>query len=149
MERGSTTRTATLVQRLTNAPNPRWLVQWDDNGKNDQVDQQAFATVSSEDMESEGSLVDETPLAESTTPSPTLSDASSSAFDNREAIRQAKLSAREERSRRRGRALAPPVKRAKTVKKKADEDCVKIQLLTGTLYLYRGRHRRAEFLRKV
>lgn len=30
-----------------------------------------------------------------------------------------------------------------------NEECVKIKLLTGTLYLYRGRNRRAEFIRRV
>lgn len=30
-----------------------------------------------------------------------------------------------------------------------DEQVVKVKLLTGTLYLYRGQHRRAEFIRRV
>ena len=30
-----------------------------------------------------------------------------------------------------------------------DQECLKIKLLTGTLYLYRGKHRRAEFVRRV
>lgn len=34
-------------------------------------------------------------------------------------------------------------------KQKSNEDCVKIKLLTGTLYLYRGPRRRAEFVRRV
>jgi hypothetical protein len=33
--------------------------------------------------------------------------------------------------------------------KKEEEECLKIKFLTGTLYLYRGRHRRAEFVRRV
>jgi hypothetical protein len=32
---------------------------------------------------------------------------------------------------------------------KEEEECVKIKFLTGTLYLYRGKRRRAEFVRRV
>jgi hypothetical protein len=32
---------------------------------------------------------------------------------------------------------------------KEEEECVKIKFLTGTLYLYRGKRRRAEFIRRV
>ena len=34
-------------------------------------------------------------------------------------------------------------------KREKEEDCVKIKFLTGTLYLYRGERRRAEFVRRV
>jgi len=86
--------------------------------------------------------------------------------------RKKKVSAREQRSRRRQaiidefgvavpsqpapaggkRKLAGNQKTAaKSKRQRHEEDgtCLKIKLLTGTLYLYRGRHRRAEFIRRV
>jgi hypothetical protein len=82
-----------------------------------------------------------------------------------------KVSAREQRSARRqavvdefGTIVSPPShpthggkrkhngKSSKSKRSRQDEDdanCLKIKLLTGTLYLYRGRHRRAEFVRRV
>jgi len=79
------------------------------------------------------------------------SDASASPSDDRKA---AAASAREQRSKRRHAQQAPlpttiarPNKKCKTSKEK--EDVVRIPMLTGTLYLYRGAHRRAEFVRKV
>lgn len=80
-----------------------------------------------------------------------------------------KVSAREQRSRKRQAMIdehggnfgvLPPANgkrrppqnnksKAKRMRPESDEECVKIKLLTGTLYLYRGRHRRAEFVRRV
>ena len=37
----------------------------------------------------------------------------------------------------------------KIKRQKANEEVVVVKLLTGTLYLYRGAHRRAEFVRRV
>jgi hypothetical protein len=83
---------------------------------------------------------------------------------------KARVSAREARSRRRQAKIVEEVKQPRRVgsgggggfkgsvskgciNKRAREDgeeCVKIPLLTGTLYLYRGRKkRRAEFIRRV
>lgn len=67
--------------------------------------------------------------------------------------RAAAASAREQRSKRRQAQQPPsvsfsrPTKKSKTSKSK--EPAIKIPMLTGTLFLYRGRHRRAEFVRKV
>lgn len=101
---------------------------------------------------------------------------SSSAVDTR--TESAKVSAREERSRRRqaiideygvltGAALSNGKRKLgnasssnggngnknsksnKRAKSDDDEKCHKVKLLTGTLYLYRGRNRRAEFVRRV
>jgi hypothetical protein len=79
-----------------------------------------------------------------------------------------RASAREERSRRRqakideeipigpgevvgGKRRPPPPPLSKNKRQRTEEDgeVVKVKLLTGTLYLYRGRQRRAEFIRRV
>jgi hypothetical protein len=39
--------------------------------------------------------------------------------------------------------------KAKRPRQEGDDSVVKVKLLTGTLYLYRGRNRRAEFIRRV
>ena len=47
---------------------------------------------------------------------------------------------------------APPPPQQPNKKRKNEDglgEVVKVKLLTGTLYLYRGRHRRAEFIRRV
>jgi hypothetical protein len=70
------------------------------------------------------------------------------------------ISSREQRSKRRQAAIMEevaqqPVQEPPTKKKKVTgqynngkEEVVKIQMLTGTLYLYKGLRRRAEFIRK-
>lgn len=90
-------------------------------------------------------------------------DESSTAASERESKRSAAISAREARSKRRqahfdvdAGVSQPPNKKAKTSnnsKKKSSttansKDVVRIPMLTGTLVLYRGKHRRAEFIRK-
>jgi hypothetical protein len=106
-------------------------------------------------------------LVEATNKDPPSSPNDNSSLHSEESSTQendAKVSAREERSRRRQAAIDEfgmptdqyilPPKRQKIIKKfgkrprEQDEQCLKIKLLTGTLYLYRGRHRRAEFIRK-
>jgi hypothetical protein len=47
------------------------------------------------------------------------------------------------------RRIPPPKQNAKRIKSDDGEEVVKVNLLTGTLYLYRGLHRRAEFVRRV
>ena len=47
------------------------------------------------------------------------------------------------------RRLPPPNHSNKRVKLGDAENVVKVHLLTGTLYLYRGLHRRAEFVRRI
>lgn len=98
--------------------------------------------------------------------SPTVSEAGSSPRENR----SSRSSAREQRCKRRHaqveeeevvvqqqqpstttnkRAMVAPVKTLPDNNKKArkDEDVIKVPMLTGTLYLYRGPVRRAEFVR--
>lgn len=88
--------------------------------------------------------------------SPTASDDSSAGSKG--------VSARETRSRRRQvkvdneaevvhntrkRSRAPLATQQNNKKMHNNEDVVVVKLLTGTLYLYRGAHRRAEFVRRV
>lgn len=47
------------------------------------------------------------------------------------------------------RRIPPPKQSTKRIKTDDGEEVVKVHLLTGTLYLYRGLHRRAEFVRRV
>jgi hypothetical protein len=48
------------------------------------------------------------------------------------------------------RRLRPPPNHGKKRQRQADDgEVVKVKLLTGTLYLYRGQHRRVEFVRRV
>ena len=72
---------------------------------------------------------------------------------------KAKVSDREQRSRRRQEIIEqdppPAAKRIKEAprntnskKKVGDEEVIKVPMLTGTLYLYRGIRRRVEFIRK-
>lgn len=66
------------------------------------------------------------------------------------------ISSREQRSNRRHAAIMeevaqqPPTKKKKVtgLYNRGKEEVVKIQMLTGTLYLYKGLRRRAEFVRK-
>ncbi|GAX16977.1 hypothetical protein FisN_5Hh356 [Fistulifera solaris] len=94
--------------------------------------------------------------------------ASDSSIPETAEARRKKASAREQRSRRRqaiidefgvpqpieegsNKRKMPPHKpfKNKRPKPSGDEKCIQIKLLTGTLYLYRGPNRRAEFIRKV
>jgi hypothetical protein len=80
-----------------------------------------------------------------------MSDSSTLQSDAAKAA--AGISSREQRSNRRQAAimeevaLQPPTKKKKMTGQ-YKEEVVKIQMLTGTLYLYRGLRRRAEFIRK-
>jgi hypothetical protein len=91
--------------------------------------------------------------------STTASDDSSGSLDHAK-----RVSAREQRSRRRQakNETDPPVvddinrKRSRapsnpgpSKKMRGEEEVVVVKLLTGTLYLYRGTQRRAEFIRRV
>lgn len=99
------------------------------------------------------------------------SNAGSDTSSNVETTRSGKssrVSAREARSRRRqakidedvkevvpptGVKRRPPIVPGNAKKRQRGEteggDVVKVKLLTGTLYLYRGRYRRVEFVRRV
>ena len=82
------------------------------------------------------------------------------------AIFSSRRSAREARSRRRQaqideeapaddaskgttRRVAPQGNARKRQRVDTDGEVIKVKLLTGTLFLYRGLHRRAEFIRRV
>jgi hypothetical protein len=81
-----------------------------------------------------------------------MSDSSTLLSDTTKAA--AGISSREQRSNRRHaaimeeEALQPPTKKKKVTGQYKEEKVVKIQMLTGTLYLYKGLRRRAEFIRK-
>lgn len=95
------------------------------------------------------------------------SDAEDSEIESK--LSRARASAREQRSRRRQakidddiipgvndalyvaekRAGLPPSLQQHKRQRLDDGDVVKVKLLTGTLYLYRGKQRRAEFIRRV
>jgi hypothetical protein len=101
----------------------------------------------------------------------TVSDHSSTPETSTSRSERERASAREERSKRRqakiddetvfpegetaglvGVKRRPPPPPHQSKKRQREEDqgeAVKVKLLTGTLYLYRGRHRRAEFIRRV
>jgi hypothetical protein len=81
----------------------------------------------------------------------TMSDSSTLLSDAAKAA--AGISSREQRSKRRQAAIMEEVAQQPPTKKKKvtgqyKEEVVKIQMLTGTLYLYKGLRRRAEFIRK-
>jgi hypothetical protein len=88
-----------------------------------------------------------------------MSDSSTLPSDAAKAA-AAGISSREQRSKRRQAAITeeiaqqpaaaqePPTKKKKVQYNNGKEEVVKIQMLTGTLYLYKGRRRRAEFVRK-
>jgi len=91
----------------------------------------------------------------------------SSTPESTERHKSGRVSARAERSRRRQaktdeeiilseepsivkkRILPPPTQPRKCPRPTDDEEVIKVKLLTGILYLYRGKHRRAEFVRRV
>lgn len=81
------------------------------------------------------------------------SDVSSSPVEDK---RKAAKSAREQRSKRRQAQQGHPLgdfhhRTCKKIKmtSKQKESAIRIPMLTGTLFLYRGPHRRAEFIPKV
>eukprot|EP00980_Cylindrotheca_fusiformis_P017139 scaffold5276_cov134-Cylindrotheca_fusiformis.AAC.6 len=94
------------------------------------------------------------------------SDASSNAEESTRGGKSSRVSAREARSKRRqakiddvptlseveagkGRLPIVPIHPKKRHRGDSEGEVVKVKLLTGTLYLHRGRHRRAEFVRRV
>mmetsp|Transcript_12715 Transcript_12715/g.23837 ORF Transcript_12715/g.23837 Transcript_12715/m.23837 type:complete len:173 (+) Transcript_12715:90-608(+) len=110
-------------------------------------------------------------LEKQSPPSPSASDASSSLHVSARAARSARRQAKIETDPiKKVPSIEPPknklqkrrfdmksVKRngssnASSMKKGAggkDDEVVKVKLITGTLYLYKGRHRRAVFVRRV
>jgi hypothetical protein len=169
-----------LAYNLTEgpSPNPRWLVKFDDDNKDEELYELDFGKVVKA-AEQENSLPFKTmhpPRRARTSRSSgssddvpnkrvTFSESSPTASDDSAADHAAKVSAREERSRLRQvkmkqapptieggtKRLMPPNNISKKNKRQKDEseEVVVVKLLTGTLYLYRGAHRRAEFVRRV
>jgi len=139
---------------------PRWLIKFEGPYKDEEVYEHILVKVGDEDEEgvdgdadaddegpesSEGRISDVSDPAvlplPATTDAPLLgsSEGSDSSTDPRA-----------QRSKR--RQVKIETKGPKNVKKqrKADDgNCLKVKLLTGTLYLYRGKHARAEFVRRV
>lgn len=168
-----------LAYNLTEGPSPnyRWLVKFDNDNKDEELYEHVFGKVlkAAEDDDAptmtmppprrarvnrtsdRGSSDGEPKRVTFSESSPTASDDSGDHADS------ANVSAREKRSRLRQSKVedAPPVvdgsKRRmpssnnfpKNKRQKTNEEVVVVKLLTGTLYLYRGAHRRAEFVRRV
>ena len=162
-----------LAYNLTeglSSTNPLWLVKFDDQ-KDEELYEQFLGKVlkSSQDdnktmpppsiRRARGSSTEgEQPKRVTFSDRSTASDDSSGSLDAK------RVSAREQRSRRRQAKMgtdAPTAdgrKRLRALptnppspnkKLRGDEEVVVVNLLTGTLYLYRGAHRRAEFVRRV
>lgn len=166
-----------LAYNLTEgpSPNPRWLVKFDNDNKDEELYEHVFGKVlkAAEDDDAPTKTmpppirarVNRTSDRGSSDGEPkrvTFSESSPTASDD-SGDHAAKVSAREKRSRLRQSKVedAPPVvegtKRPmppnnnfpKNKRQKIFEEVVVVKLLTGTLYLYRGAHRRAEFVRRV
>lgn len=169
-----------LAYNLTEgpSPNPRWLVKFDNDNKDEELYEHDFGKVlkATEQEDSPSSQAIPPPRRARTSRNSgssedvpnkrvTFSESSPMTSDDSAADHAAKVSAREERSRLRqakveeappaieggSKRLMPPNNLSnnnKRQKAKGDEVVV-VKLLTGTLYLYRGAHRRAEFVRRV
>jgi hypothetical protein len=161
------------------SPNPRWLVKFDNKDmKDEEVYEHVFGRKVLSELQlsdkPKAALPDQKETKQDTKLAGLMDDdiagntnssagsccsnnnnsSTSDHDDNAEAVA---ATDRQARSRRR-EAKITAVKTSKsksshsTFKRptKSTDDCVKIQFLTGTLYLYRGRYRRrAEFVRKV
>jgi hypothetical protein len=161
------------------SPHPRWLVKFDHDNKDEELYEHDFGKVlkAAEEEETPPSKTMPPPRCDRTNRNSgssddvpnkrvTFSESSPTASDDSAADHAAKVSAREERIRLRHAKVeeAPPTieggskrrmppnnfsKNNKRQKVSESEEVVVVKLLTGTLYLYRGAHRRAEFVRRV
>lgn len=141
---------ARLAQLLTEgtSPNPRWLIKFDGQPfKDEEVYEHTFKEDSSE---SEKPMSRKPPSRSNSPPPPLMQEAkTSSPSEEDDSTSNPDVSAREQRSRRRQALIdIKPPKKVKRMKE-TNEPVTKIKLLTGTLYLYRGEHRRAEFVRRI
>ena len=159
---------ARLAQLLTepSSPSPRWLVKFDGLSlKDEEVFEHAFAKTA---HGSDQSLSD----SHSSSRNQRRQGGYGSDSNSNERPLAKRALARESRSRRRQakieesrqspppaakRRFPPPPPRYSKAKKARtncsngddDEEVVIVKLLTGTLYMYRGIHRRVEFVRRV
>lgn len=169
MTRNDTVVHVRLAQLLTEgtSPNPRWLIKFEGPQKDEEVYEHTFGKV----LESAALSDDGVPLpkkkplvkkksdsssmeATPTTSEPPLPEKMPTSGDESSGTGNdsARVSAREERSRRRQAVVVvdDKVKAKVTKRARTDDDPVtKVKLLTGTLYLYRGRQRRAEFVPRI
>jgi hypothetical protein len=174
--RGNAKVKARLAQLLTepSSPNPRWLVKFDGLSlKDEEVYEHVFAKAPS--PTSDQSLSDNYSSSQNRRRQGGYGSDSNS--NGRQSTKRAL--AREARSRNRQakidetarqspppppppppakRRIPPPPSRYSKAKKARpnssngdddDGEVVKVKLLTGTLYMYRGIHRRVEFVRRV
>lgn len=138
------------------------------------TDEEAAALNETKDIEDSG--YQQQKKKKGTSLSPVPSDSSPDGSRQKSTNELRKISAREQRSKRRqemldefGKYVIPnahpygtgkskegltrkggnPTKGGKRSKQGNSSECLKIKLLTGTLYLHRGRNRRAEFVRRV
>jgi hypothetical protein len=139
-----------LAYNLTEgkSANPRWLVKFDNEPwKDEELYEHTFGKLLKTSKPSSSSEGGETSKKKSVTFSAEVSDSSSSkmralARGQRSTRRQAKVQVDNKRP------LKSIVPASKRVKRNSNEEVVMVQMLTGTLYLYRGLNRRAEFVRK-
>jgi hypothetical protein len=139
-----------LAYNLTagKSANPRWLVKFDNEPwKDEELYEHTFGKLLKTSKLSSSSEGEEASKKKSVTFSEEVSDSSSSkvralAREQRSTRRQAKIQVDKKRP------LKNSVPANKRVKTNNNEEVVMVQMLTGTLYLYRGLNRRAEFIRK-
>lgn len=156
-------RLAYLLTEGTSA-NPRWLVKFDKEpwkdeelyehifGKlvkrGDGIKPKAVTSKPSSSSEGEETSKKKKPVAFTEESSQMVSDSSSSkiralAREQRSTRRQASIEVVKKRPLK-NNGLAPANKRVKT----NNDEVIVVPMLTGTLYLYRGLNRRAEFIRR-
>jgi hypothetical protein len=148
--RSSVVAEGRLAYNLTEgkSANPRWLVKFDtEPWKDEELYEHTFGKLLKTSKPSSSSEGEEASKRKSVTFSQEVSDSSSSkmramARGQRSTRRQAKIQVDKKRPLK---VIAPANKR---VKINNNEEVVMVQMLTGTLYLYRGLNRRAEFIRK-
>lgn len=157
---GTTAGRGRILSKLTDGDDPHWLLRVE-NADQDLAESMMGDVLQSDKPESSSETSkngsSNNNKSNKKRPSGDISPSDSSTTD---AIAKAKASAREERSRRRqalqkdeGPLKPPAVNNGKArpnkkAKKTTLEDVIKVPMLTGTLILYRGLHRRAEFVRK-
>jgi len=169
--RNNTVLKGQLAYNLTeggpSSSNPLWLVKFP-NEKEEELYEHFFGKVlTSNDDKTMPPPSKRRPSSSSEGEQPkrvTFSESSPAASDDSSDGVKGGVSAREQRSRRRQakvqhepevvhntrkRSHAPLSEDANNKKMRNSEDAVVVKLLTGTLYLYKGAHRHAEFVRRV
>lgn len=151
------------------APAPRWLVAFDDESwpEEDMAADELGPVIGKIDSKQQTTLVQSPEVSvssqEDTATAPHNKKRKSVTFENASDSSETKAAAakaRQQRSQRRQAKVdedvvknphkpsVPIAANNKKIKTKND-DVIRVTMLTGTLLLYRGKHRRAEFIRRV